>query len=103
MMSGTSDDLVGPVVAVGGFVISLLAVLRAITRPDRTPASRVAWIAGIMRLSVPGVVAYLFLGETSIGRDRAQRLRDAEDRLATPSGAGVTSDDSVATSVSDLC
>src|SRR5271154_2394982 len=102
-MSGASDDLVGAVVAVGGFLISLLTVLRAITRPDRTPASRVAWIAVIMCLPVIGVVAYLFLGETSIGRERARRLRDAESRLATPSGAGAESDDPVATTVSELC
>jgi hypothetical protein len=88
MMSGASDDLIGAVVAVGGFVIHLLTVLRAITRPIRTPASRVAWIAAIMCLPVIGVVAYLFLGETSIGRKRTGRLRDAESRLATPSGAG---------------
>jgi cardiolipin synthase len=102
-MSGASDDLIGAVVAVGAFVIHLATVLRAITRPDRTPASRVAWIAVIMCLPVIGVVAYLFLGETSIGRERAQRLRDAETRLATPSGASVKPDDPVATSVSDLC
>ena len=102
-MSGASDDLVGAVVAVGGFLISLLTVLRAITRPDRTPASRVAWIAVIMCLPVIGVVAYLFLGETSIGRERAHRLRDAESRLATPSGAGAGPGDPIATAVSDLC
>jgi cardiolipin synthase A/B len=103
MMSGASDDLVVAVVAVGGFVIGLLTVLRAITRPDRTPASRVAWIAVIMCLPVIGVVAYLFLGETSIGRERARRLRDAESRLATPSGAVAKPGDPVATSVSELC
>ena len=102
-MSGASDDLVGAVVAVGGFVIHLLTVLRAITRPNRTPASRVAWVAVIMCLPVIGVVAYLFLGETSIGRERARRLRDAESRLATPSGAGAEPGDPVATTVSDLC
>src|ERR1700728_1578173 len=102
-MSGASDDLVGAVVAIGGFVIHLLTVLRAITRPDRTPASRVAWIAVIMCLPVIGVVAYLFLGETSIGRERAHRLRDAESRLATPSGVDAKPDDPVAASVSDLC
>ena len=102
-MSGTSDDLVGAVVAVGGFIIHLSTALRAITRPDRTPASRVAWIATIMCLPVIGVVAYLFLGETSIGRERAHRLRDAESRLARPSGAGARLDDPLATSVSDLC
>src|SRR3984957_2294278 len=103
MMSGASDVLVWVVAAVGGFVIGLLTVLRAITRPDRTPASRVAWIAVIMGLPVIGVVAYLFLGETSIGRERANRLRDAESRLAKPSGAAAKPDGPVAASVSDLC
>ena len=98
-----SDDLVWAIVAVGGFAIHLLTVLRAITRPNRTPASRVAWIAVIMCLPVIGVVAYLFLGETSIGRERARRLRDAESRLAAPSGAGAEPGDPVATAVSDLC
>ena len=102
-MTGASNDLVWAIVVVGGFVIHLLTVLRAVTRPDRTPASRVAWVAVIMCLPVIGVVAYLFLGETSIGRERAHRLRDAESRLATPSGAGAEPDDLVAASVSDLC
>src|SRR6201996_9208216 len=102
-MSGASDDLVGAVIAAGGFVIHLLTVLRAITRPGRTPASRVAWIAAIMCLPVIGVIAYLFLGETSIGRKRAHGLRDAESRLAAPSGAGAEPDDPVAATVSDLC
>ena len=102
-MSGASYDLVGAVVAVGGFVIHLLTGLRAVTRPNRTPASRVAWIAAIMCLPVIGVVAYVFLGETSIGRERARRLRDAESRLATPGGAGAKPGDPVARTVSDLC
>jgi cardiolipin synthase len=103
MMSGASDELLGAVVAVGGFVIHLLTVLRAITRPDRTPASRVAWIPVIMCLPVIGVVAYLFLGERSIGRGRARRLREAESRLAAPGGAGAEPGDRVAAAVSDLC
>ena len=102
-MSGATDDLIAAAVAVGVFVIHLATVLRAITRPDRTPASRVAWIAVIMCLPFVGVVAYLFLGETSIGRERTHRLRDTESRLATPSGAGAKPDGPVATSVSDLC
>ena len=102
-MSGASDDLVGAVVAVGGFVIHLLTVLRAITRPNRTPASRVAWIAVIMCLPVIGVVAYLLLGETSIGHERVRRLHEAERRLAAPSGAGTEAGDPVAATVSDLC
>jgi cardiolipin synthase len=54
MMSGAAVDLVGAVVAVGGFVIHRSAGLRAITRPNRTPASRVAWIAAIMCLPDTG-------------------------------------------------
>jgi cardiolipin synthase A/B len=103
MMSGASDDLIAAAIAVGGFVIHLLTVLRAITRPNRTPASRVAWIAAIMCLPVIGVIAYLLLGETSIGRKRTGRLRDAESRLAAPGGADAKPGDRLATTVSDLC
>src|SRR6201999_92003 len=102
-MTGASDDLIGAIIAVGGFAIHLATVLRAVTRPNRTPASRVAWVAVIMCLPVIGVVAYLFLGETSIGRERVRRLDEAEGRLATPGGAGTEPGDPVAATVSDLC
>jgi cardiolipin synthase A/B len=102
-MTGASSDLVGAIVAVGVFAIHLLTVLRAVTRPDRTPASRVAWVAVIMCLPVIGVVAYLLLGETSIGHERVRRLHEAERRLAAPSGAGTEPGDPVAATVSDLC
>ncbi len=102
-MTAASTDLVGAIVAVGVFAIHLLTVLRAITRPNRTPASRVAWVATIMCLPIIGVVAYLFLGETSIGRERVRRLDEAERRLAAPSGARIEPGDPVAATVSDLC
>ena len=102
-MTGASNDLVWAIVAVGGFAIHLLTVLRAVTRPNRTPASRVAWVAVIMSLPFIGVVAYLLLGETSIGRERVRRLNEAESRLAAPSGAGAKPGDPVAAAVSDLC
>ncbi len=66
------------------FVIHLLTVARAITRPGREPAARVAWVAVIMFMPVLGVIAYLLLGETSIGRDRARRLKAAEQKVAKP-------------------
>ena len=102
-MTGASADLVWAIVAVGVFAIHLLTVLRAVTRPDRTPASRVAWVAVIMCLPVIGVVAYLLLGETSIGHERVRRLHEAERRLAAPSGAGTEPGNPVAAAVSDLC
>lgn len=69
------------------FVVHLITVARAITRANRTPAARVAWVAVIMLLPLLGVIAYLFLGETSIGRRRARRLKAAEDRTVRPNHA----------------
>jgi cardiolipin synthase A/B len=63
------------------FLVHLAFVARAILRPHREPASRVAWVVVIMVLPVAGIVAYLFLGETSIGRDRVARTRDVLARL----------------------
>jgi cardiolipin synthase len=69
------------------FVVHLLTVARAITRPNREPAARVAWVAVIMSLPMLGVVTYLLLGETNIGRERMRRLKEAEDRISRPDDA----------------
>jgi cardiolipin synthase A/B len=59
----------------GAFLVIHLAVIaRVILRPHRDPASRIAWIVVIIVLPVIGILAYLFLGETSIGRRRVKRL-----------------------------
>lgn len=68
------------------FIAHLLVIARAITRPNRAPASRVAWVAIITFLPVLGMVAYLLLGETSIGRVRIKRLLATEARLPPPPG-----------------
>lgn len=69
------------------FVVHLLVVARAITRPNRTPSSRVAWVAVIMFLPLLGVIAYLLLGETSIGGQRIKRLQEVESRMPLPDDA----------------
>ncbi len=74
------------------FVVHLLVVARAITRPNRTPSSRVAWVAVIMFLPLLGVIAYLLLGETSIGRERIKRLREIESRMPLPDDAAFAPD-----------
>jgi cardiolipin synthase len=58
------------------FLVQLAFVARTLLRPHREPASRVAWVVVILALPVAGVVAYLLLGETSIGRRRAARMRE---------------------------
>ena len=66
------------------FVAHLITVARALTRANRTPAARVAWVATIMLLPIGGVLAYLLLGETSIGRGRFERLSRTAAALRLP-------------------
>ena len=54
----------------------LAVIARVILRPHREPASRIAWLVMIIVLPVAGMIAYLLLGETSIGRRRARRLQE---------------------------
>src|SRR6185312_12564114 len=59
----------------GAFLLVHFAVIaRVILRPHREPASRVAWIVVIIVLPVVGMLAYILLGETSIGRRRVSRM-----------------------------
>ena len=59
----------------GAFLLVHLGVIaRVLLRPHRDPASRVAWIVVIIVLPVIGILSYIFLGETSIGRRRVSRL-----------------------------
>ena len=59
------------------FTILLQAgfVVRVLLRAHRDPASRIAWIVVILALPVVGIVAYLLLGETNIGRKRVDRMK----------------------------
>jgi cardiolipin synthase len=56
-------------------LVHLGFVARAILRPHREPASRVAWVVVIAVLPVVGILAYILLGETNIGRRRVVRMR----------------------------
>src|ERR1051326_7508983 len=59
----------------GAFLLVHLGVIaRVILRPHREPASRVAWIVVMIVLPVIGILTYILLGETSIGRRRVSRL-----------------------------
>ncbi len=63
------------------WAVHLTFMGRAILRPQRGPASRIAWVVVMFALPVLGMVAYLLLGETSIGRRREERARKAMERL----------------------
>jgi cardiolipin synthase len=62
-------------------VLEALVIARVLLRPHRDPASRVAWLLLIVGAPILGMLAYVFMGETSIGRRRRARLREIERSL----------------------
>src|SRR5712691_12605532 len=72
----------------GAFLLVHLGVIaRVILRPHREPASRVAWVVVMVVLPMAGIIAYVFLGETNIGRRRAACLREVLARMPDPAEA----------------
>ena len=65
----------------GLLLFHLLFIARAILRPHREPASRVAWVVVIVILPIIGIVCYILLGETNIGRKRRERVHAVLARL----------------------
>ena len=61
-------------------------LIRALLRPHREPASRLAWIIVIIVLPVVGILAYLMLGETRISGRRRAHGRDIDAGLPRPKG-----------------
>jgi cardiolipin synthase len=62
-------------------LIQAAVLVRVLEYPHRQPESRIAWIVVILVLPVVGVVAYLMLGETNIGR-RNWKAMQASTRAA---------------------
>ncbi len=69
-------------------VLTLAVMARILLRPNRVPASRVAWLVVVGTLPVVGIIAYLLLGEVSIGRRRVARVREALARIPKYTGGG---------------
>ncbi len=67
-------------------LVELAVVLRAMLRPLREPASRIAWVIAILVVPVVGVVAYLLLGEARISARRRARYAAIEARMPRPDG-----------------
>lgn len=72
------------------FLVHVGVAARAILRPHRDPAARVAWIVVIFSLPVIGIIAYLLLGETNIGRRRVARMREVLAKMPSVSAAATT-------------
>lgn len=67
-----------------GYVTIVACAIRVLLRPNRTPESRVAWLAVLFALPGIGVIAYLLLGETNIGVKRTERVRKVTRGLTRP-------------------
>ena len=68
-------------------IIAEVAVLmRAVLRPHREPASRLAWIIVILVVPIVGMLAYLLLGEARLSPGRRERARAIEAALPRPEG-----------------
>ncbi len=67
-------------------VLTLGVMARILLRPNRVPASRIAWLVVVGTLPLFGIVAYLLLGEVSIGRRRVSRVREALARIPKAQG-----------------
>lgn len=53
--------------------IHLVFIARAILRPHREPASRVAWVVVIIILPILGMLMYILLGDTNVGKSRKKK------------------------------
>lgn len=63
---------------------------RIILRPQREPASRLAWLIATITVPVVGIIAYLLLGEARISAKRRARYAAIEAHLPHPhANAGV--------------
>lgn len=63
-------------------ILALIAVIfRVLLRPHRQAASRIAWIVVVISLPVLGIVVYILLGETNIGKKRVLRMKEVISQL----------------------
>jgi cardiolipin synthase len=62
-------------------IVQAALSVRVLLRPHREPSSRIAWIVVIIVIPLLGILAYLLLGETNIGRRRVVRMRSVLARL----------------------
>jgi cardiolipin synthase len=81
------DSLTATMALILHILIQMALIVRVLLRPHREPASRIAWILVIVAFPVLGLLAYILLGETNVGRRRVERMRKVFSRLPDVSDA----------------
>ena len=74
-------------------LVQAAVLVRVLEHPHRQPESRIAWILVVLVLPVVGIIGYLMLGETKIGRRNLKAMQAAEDD-AGPRGRSEPADGS---------
>jgi cardiolipin synthase len=64
------------IIAAAIVIIEAVVLVRAIVRPHREPASRLAWVIIIIVAPVVGTIGYLLLGETRVRRRQFGQMID---------------------------
>lgn len=67
--------------------IQAVLLVRVLLKPHRDPTARLTWAIVVISLPVVGIIAYLLLGETNIGRKRAERMRQAIAQMPSVAAA----------------
>ena len=70
-------------------LVDLAVMARILLRPNRDPASRIAWLVVVGAVPLAGIAAYLLFGEVNIGRWRLSRMRDIQSKLPKNSDPAV--------------
>jgi len=76
-----TPDLVATLSGFMLLAVVLVVILRILLRPNREPASRVAWVIIVITVPLAGVIAYLILGEVRIGRRHLERVQKVHKTL----------------------
>lgn len=66
----------------------LAVLVRAMLRPHREPASRLAWMIVIIIAPIVGMLAYLVIGEARVSRSRRARCQSIDECLPRPQSNG---------------
>ncbi|MBK5940224.1 cardiolipin synthase [Halochromatium roseum] len=62
-------------------MLQVLLIIRVLLKPHRDPTARLTWVVVVIALPIAGIIAYLLLGETNIGRKRAERMRRVLEQM----------------------
>ncbi|MDM0070548.1 cardiolipin synthase [Variovorax sp. J31P207] len=87
MLDALRHSLIGIAIVT---LLEIVVIVRILLRPNRDPASRIAWMAVVGALPFFGMLAYLLVGEANIGAARTKRLDAVFVRIAQTTSAAET-------------